>query len=296
MLEVKRPAETEASMLADQNVASGVKSVKSAKRQGGIVSLLRALIIPVIIIAMWEWAGRAEILAGGLFPSASASVMAFLDFVFGIAENPGAYSATWVTQVWTSTGRVLIGFGLGAAIGVILGVLSGYMHTIRDMVDPMINVIRPVAITAWVPIALILFGIGEGPAIFLTALATFFPVYVDTLTGARFAEGNLLKAARMLGANKFQILWRVTLPAALPSIAAGLRVGLSIAWTCVVIAEVLGAKSGVGYVLIDSYNQFRLDYVVACMITLGLFGFLSDKVLSTALDRMLRWKAKGAES
>lgn len=102
---------------------------------------------------------------------------------------------------------------------------------------------------------------------FLTALATFFPVYINTLSGARYVDVGMIRAARMLGATRGEVIGKVVLPAALPSIAVGLRVAAAIAWTTVVIAEILGAKSGLGYVLIDSYNQFRFDYVIAAMIS-----------------------------
>jgi ABC-type nitrate/sulfonate/bicarbonate transport system permease component len=157
------------------------------------------------------------------------------------------------------------------------------------MVDPTITALRPISVTAWVPMALIIFGIGYQPAIFLTALGTFFPVYVATLDGVRYSEGKLVAAARMLGANRRQTLVRVTLPATLPSIAVGMRVAAGIAWTCVVVAEMLGAKSGLGYTLILAYNQFQFDYIVAAMASIGAAGYLTDKCIALLIRRRLRW-------
>jgi ABC-type nitrate/sulfonate/bicarbonate transport system permease component len=145
-----------------------------------------------------------------------------------------------------------------------------------------------------VPLALVLFGIGDQPAIFLTALATFLPVYVNALSGTRYVEERMIRAARMLGATRGEVIRRVVLPAALPSIAVGLRVAAAIAWTTMVIAVILGARSGLGYVLIDSYNRFRFDYVIAAMVSLGACGFLTDRAVQLAFARPLRWVSEGA--
>lgn len=253
-------------------------------------------VLPAIFIGAWEYAGQNKLIADGLFPSASASIEALVDFIFATSERSSIYSGDWLEAVGSSAERILTGFFLGSILAIVLGLLAGYSELTRRAVNPMIDVLRPISITAWIPIALIIFGIGNKPAIFLVALATFFPVYVNTLTGARSAEGRLLRAAAMLGANKRQMLLRVTLPATLPSIATGMRVGLALAWTSVVVAEILGARSGLGYVLIDAYNQFRFDYVVACMISLGALGLISDRILGLLFKRPLRWVEKAAEA
>lgn len=259
-------------------------------------SLLFPLIIPVLVIAAWQYAGQREMIADGMFPSFTASIAALSDFIFATATEKAPYSGEWITALLDSSQRILSGYVLGSGLGVVLGLLSGHAKFIRQLVNPMIDALRPISITAWIPLALIFFGIGNQPAIFLTALATFYPVYVNTLLGAMAAEGRLLRAAAMLGANKRQMLVKVTLPASLPSIAAGMRVGLALAWTTVVVAEILGARSGLGYVLIDAYNQFRFDYVVACMISLGALGFISDRLLAWAFKRPLRWVEHAAQT
>ncbi|MEV4077434.1 ABC transporter permease [Nonomuraea fuscirosea] len=177
---------------------------------------------------------------------------------------------------------------------VVLGLVGGVSALARRAFDPTINAVRPISITGWVPLALVLFGIGDQPAIFITALAIFFPVYVDALSGTRYVEERMIRAARMLGATRGEVIRSVVLPAALPSIAVGLRVAAAIAWTTVVIAVILGARSGLGYVLIDSYNRFRFDYVIAAMVSLGACGFLTDRAVQLAFARPLRWVSEGA--
>lgn len=249
----------------------------------------------MIVIAVWEFVGQKQMLANGLFPSFTESIDAFWDFLVG-HRGTSPYSGRWILHVWASFQRIIIGYFLGAIVGVALGLMVGFYMTLRHALHPTINAIRPVSITAWIPLTIIVLGIGDKPAYFLTALATFFPVYLNSMLGAIYADGGLVRAAQMLGSSRRRILYMVTLPASMPSIAAGLRVALALAWTCVVVAEMLGARSGIGYVLIDSYNQFRLDYVVACMFTLGVLGTVSDKVLGRILQSRLRWVEVGART
>jgi len=257
------------------------------------------LLVPAVVLATWEAASQMKLIANGLFPPPSVAVAALLNWMLGPGSTgalaaPSPYDGSWIVHLASSVVRILSGFAIGACIGVGFGVFAGVSRLFRRLVDPTINAIRPISVTAWIPLTLIFFGIGTKPAIFLTALATFFPVYINSLNGAQFAEGKLMRAALMLGASPRQVLMRVTLPAALPSIAVGLRVAAAIAWTTVVVAEILGAKSGMGFILMDSYNQFRFDYIVAAMISLGACGFVTDRLLQLAFARPLRWIDQGS--
>lgn len=275
-----------------------VARTKAAKGRGwptALQSVGLALILPVIIAIVWEIAGRQELIANGLFPPLSESVAALANWVFGWQWSVGdfvpsdVYSATWLVHVGSSVGRILAGYVIGSLLAIGFGVLAGVSGTGRRMVDPTINAIRPISVTGWIPLALIVFGIGDKPAVFLTALATFFPVYVNTLAGVSRVDSGLLRAGSMLGASRAQVVRKIVLPAASPSIVTGLRVASGIAWTTVVVAEILGAKSGIGYVLIDSYNQFRFDYVIAAMATLGLCGYVTDRLVQWVFADALRW-------
>jgi len=253
-----------------------------------------SLVFPLLVIIVWQYVGQNKLLARGLFPSFTQSIDALWDFLVGSRGN-SPYSGQWFLHVASSFQRIMLGYVLGAVVGVVLGLAVGFYQMLRYAIHPTINAIRPVSITAWIPLTLIILGIGDKPAYFLTALATFFPVYLNSMLGATYADGGLVRAAEMLGSTRRRILFMVTLPASMPSIAAGLRVALALAWTTVVVAEMLGARSGIGYVLIDSYNQFRLDYVIACMFTLGVLGTVSDKILGWILRSRLRWVEVGAK-
>jgi NitT/TauT family transport system permease protein len=262
----------------------------------GLAYRLAPFVLPLVFLGVWEYAGRARLLADGLRPPASTAILALVDWITDMGDLVPAsiYSGTWLEHVGASLARILTGYAIGSVLAVILGVAGGVFVVARRAVDPTINAIRPILITAWVPLALVLFGIGNRPAIFLTALATFFPVYVNALSGARYVEERMIRAARMLGATQSEVIRKLVHPAALPSIAVELRVAAAIAWTTVVIAEILGAKSGIGYVLIDSYNQFRFDYVIAAMVSLGACGFVTDRLVQLAFAKPLRWVSKSA--
>ncbi|MFF3667053.1 ABC transporter permease [Microtetraspora malaysiensis] len=262
---------------------------------GRVARLTLPVVLPLVVVVIWEYVGQRGLIANGLFPSASKSVLALVDWVTGTGSVQSLYSGTWLQNAWASILRILSGYAIGGALGVMFGMFAGISTVMRRLIDPTVNALRPVSVTAWIPLALILFGIGAAPAIFLTSLATFFPVYINTLSGVRYADGRLVRAARMLGADRRQVLTRVILPAALPSIAVGLRIGVAVAWTTVVVAEILGAKSGLGYVLIDSYNQFRFDYIIACMFSIGALGFLTDKLIEILFERRLKWVIRGGQ-
>lgn len=189
-----------------------------------------------------------------------------------------------------SAQRVGQGYGLAILVGVPLGVLIGWSPLVARLVDPTVQALRPVPITAWLPFSIAIFGISAFGAIFLIALGAFYPIVVNSAHGARDVNRNLVRAASMMGASPLQMLLRVVLPSALPSICTGLRIGLGIAWTAVIVAEMIAVKSGLGYVLWDAYYIGGMDVVIADMVSIGLVGFLSDQLILLIAARLLRWK------
>lgn len=286
------PAEPSLQNPSDTGPATSSKR-RAHPRPGTRVRQVRSAALyiagPAIFLALWEYVGRAKLLGHGLFPPFSSVAQALAEWITGHGGPPTIYSGTWIDHVLVSTGRIMVGFVIGTVLAIVLGVAVGRFTVAAKLFDPTVNALRPISVTAWIPLALIIFGIGNSPAYFLTALATFFPIYVNTVDGVRFADGKFTRAARMLGASELQVLRRVVLPAALPNIVTGLRVGMAIAWTTVIVTEALGAKSGIGYVLMDTYNQFLFSYVIAAMVTVGLLGFTCDRLIDLLSRRSLRW-------
>lgn len=248
-----------------------------------------ALPVPAVIILLWEYAGQNRLLANGAFPPFSKVIATLGNWIFGIGQGIPIYTGTWALHVGASSWRILVGFLIGSVLAVTLGVLVGWSRSFAAMLDPTINVIRPISVAAWITMAVTLFGLGNLPAIFLITYATFFPVYVNTVHGVRYAEDKLTHAALMLGASKRQLLWHVVIPGALPSIMTGMRVAIAVSWTTVIISEVLAVKSGLGYVLIDANDLFRLDLVISSMISVGVLGFVTDRLLAILQNRLLHW-------
>jgi NitT/TauT family transport system permease protein len=200
------------------------------------------------------------------------------------------YSGTWLDNVTYSTRRVLQGFGLAALAGVPLGLIIGWSRLAARLVDPSIQLLRPVPITAWLPFAIAVFGIYDASALFLIGLGAFYPIVVNTTHGVRETNLLLLRAARMLGARPATVLGKVVFPSALPSIFTGLRLGVGVAWTAVIVAEMIAVKSGLGYVLWDAYYVGRMDICLATMFSVGILGFASDRIIVAISRLMLRWR------
>jgi NitT/TauT family transport system permease protein len=258
----------------------------------GVVGSILALIIPVSLIALWQWSGVNGAIAGGALPTPDRVWSSWLVWAFG---TPGPMSLTpyigsWFDACVFSGLRVAKGFGLAILVGVPLGILIGWSSLVSAMVNPMIQWLRPVPITAWLPISIALFGISDFGSVFLITIGAFYPIVINTTQGARDVEKNWIRAALMMGSSRWHILRRIVLPAALPSIFTGLRIGLGIAWTAVIVSEMIAVKSGLGYVLWDAYYVGRMDIVIADMVSIGLFGFLSDLAIVRLEHWALRWR------
>ena len=271
-----------------------------AKRPGGHVfrfanrgfwKTVLALALPVAVIAIWQVSGTNGALFGGVLPTPDRVWQAWKIWAFGPAGlglNP--YSGTWFANLVFSAERVAKGFLCAIFVGIPVGIAIGWNRIAADALDPTVQELRPIPITAWLPFSIAVFGIHDFGAIFLIALGAFYPIVVNTSQGARDVERNLIRAAMMMGAGGWTVLRRVVLPASLPSIFTGLRIGLGIAWTAVIVAEMVAVKSGLGYVLWDAYYVGRMDVVIADMVSIGLLGFLSDRIILLIEHWVLGWR------
>lgn len=249
-----------------------------------------ALAVPVLILIVWQWVGQSPDMAG-VVPTPVQVARAWYAWIFGspgMGLNP--YQGTWVGNVQYSGMRVLQGFALAMLLGIPLGLTIGWSRLASQTLDPLIQGLRPIPITAWLPFSIALFGIRDMGSIFLIFLGGFYAIVVNTTQGARDVDRNLVRAASMMGASSGQLLRRVVLPAAMPAIFTGLRIGLGISWTAVIVSEMVAVKSGLGYVLWDAYYVGRMDIVLADMVSIGLMGFLSDRLIVIIERRVLVWR------
>jgi NitT/TauT family transport system permease protein len=253
---------------------------------------LQYAIFPVAVLLLWQICSEIGFVRRNVFPPPSTVLVIWYDLMTGATDAAARYSGTWFDHAWASTWRVFAGFAWGVALGIFLGLLIGLSRAMERVFDPTIQVLRNIPVTAWVPLSLVFFGIGNAPAVFLIGLGAFFPAAINTTHGVRQINITLTKAARMMGANERELLWRVILPAALPSILTGVRLAMGIAWVLVVVAEILAVRSGLGYLLNDAYLFYRNDVVIAAMFSIGLLGFLSDRLVIFVRDILLTWNER----
>jgi NitT/TauT family transport system permease protein len=253
--------------------------------------VLTGLALPVIVLIVWQIIGQTSASLQGVVPTPVQVAHAWYDWIFaspGMGLNP--YLGTWLSNVQYSSMRVGQGFLLAVLLGVPLGLAIGWSRLVALSVDPLIQGLRPIPITAWLPFSIALFGIRDFGSIFLIFIGGFYPIVVNTTQGARDVERNLVRAASMMGASPTQLLLRVVLPSSMPSLFTGLRIGLGISWTAVIVSEMVAVKSGLGYVLWDAYYVGRMDIVLADMVSIGIMGYISDRLIVLLERRVLVWR------
>ncbi len=238
------------------------------------------LAVGAAVLALWWGAVRAS--GSDLFPTP-------LEVLRGIGEL--AQKGLLAKYVVASLFRVTWGFGLAVLLGVPLGLLLGWFERGFLALNPLIQVLRPISPIAWIPLAILWFGVSDRAPVFLIFLASVFPITVSTMAAVRTLEPVYVRAARNFGLGRVELFRRVIFPAALPQIVTGLRIALGIAWLVVVAAEMIAVNSGLGYLIIDARNAGkRYDLVVAGMLLIGGIGLVLD-LLVRRVERFdeVRW-------
>jgi NitT/TauT family transport system permease protein len=238
------------------------------------------LLASALMLAMWHYAVRWT--ATKIFPSP-------LEVEQGFAEL--LHKGLLYRDILDSLRRVAIGYFAAIALGLPLGLLFGWYPAVNQVVNPVVQLLRPISPIAWIPVAIIFFGVGDYAAIFLVFLGAFFPIVVTCVDGVSNVPLIYRRAGRNFGLAPAQILARVVFPAALPQILVGLRIALGIAWLVVVAGEMIAVDSGLGYLIIDSRNSGkRYDLVVGAMLLIGVIGLVLD-LLFRRIEKIkpVRW-------
>lgn len=205
-------------------------------------------------------------------------------------------SGDMLRHIGVSILRVLEGYAIAALLGLALGIAIGLSRTLDRITDLVIQVIKPIPPIAWIPLAILWFGIGEASKVYIIFMGAIFPVLINTIDGIRQTDSKLVEVAKILAIPRTKFVWQVILPGALPAIMTGLRVGLMVAWICVVAAELIAASSGLGYLIMDARQLSQSDVVIVGMITIGVIGKLMDSTIRRLEQRLIRWKAVFAGS
>jgi ABC-type nitrate/sulfonate/bicarbonate transport system permease component len=255
-------------------------------RAAGRVREVSPLLAIIAFLLAWQAAATSGWINRAILASPSEV------FLIAIVQ---ATDGSLFRHAGVSFARVLGGFALGATLGVVLGLAMGRIEVIRRAVNPIVEVMRPIPPLAWIPLAIIWFGIGEASKIFLIAVTVFFPVVVNTYKGVAHIDPVLIRAARSLDARLGSVLVGVALPAAMPDIATGLRISWSLSWAVLVAAEMLAAKSGLGFLVTEAMNLGRFDRVIFGIMVIGLVSVATDLALRAVIDRHLLHWHQGAD-
>jgi len=260
--------------------------VRSSFQVARLRELALALVLPLAILAGWHFAtyGRPY----SLIPPPTEVAKALYDLAVG-GINDDAFSASLATHLLASVSRVYGGFALALLVALPLGLLIGRVPLMRQTVDPLLQILRPIPVTAWLPLAMIMFGIGPRSAFFLVFLGAFYPILVNTVFGVRSVEPRLFEAASMLGCQGSAQFAKVVLPAALPAIFTGLRLGLGFAWVVIVIGEMTGVPTGLGAMIMEARELSRTEIVISGMVMIGIAGFISDRLVTLVGHYLLSW-------
>jgi NitT/TauT family transport system permease protein len=209
--------------------------------------------------------------------------------VLGSLAELAAKGQLW-GHVAATLERVAIGFGTGAAAGVTLGLAAGALAPVRNVIEPLVELLRPIPPLAMLPMFIVWVGIGEPSKIGFITYATFFPIFLTTVTGVRQIDPLLLRAARSLGARGPALFARVILPAALPDVLTGLRLGVALAFFVIVISEFIGAEQGLGFLINDGRNFFQVPQMLGAAVVLGLLGYAGNELVRWLERRLTRWQ------
>ena len=186
--------------------------------------------------------------------------------------------------------RVAIGFSTGAALAIALGLPCGYFRALRNVVEPVVELLRPIPPLAMLPLFIVWVGIGESSKVGFITYATFFPMFLTTVHAVRHLDPLLVRAAQSLGARRAQLFFRVILPAALPEMLTGIRLGIALSFFVIVISEFIGAEEGLGYLINDGRNFFLVPQMLGAAVLLGLLGYAGNALVRLAERRLLRWQ------
>jgi sulfonate transport system permease protein len=256
---------------------TGLARARRVAVKGGAVGL----ILPALLLALWEALSRFGIAPPNLLPAPSAVLRSVRDLWLA-GELWGHIEITLL--------RVLLGFLFGTAVATVLGAVSGYSPLWRRLLDPTLQALRSIPSIAWVPLFVLWLGIFEASKVTLIALGAFFPVYLSTMAGIQQVDRKLVEVARIHGYGGAALVRRVLLPATLPAYIVGLRSGLGLAWMFVIAAELLGASEGLGFLLLDGQQTGRPANIIASILLFAVFGKLSDLALAAVSRRFVSWQ------
>ncbi|BBB89615.1 MAG TPA: ABC transporter permease [Methylomusa anaerophila] len=256
-------------------------SIVNSLQKVKLMKSVQFVILPVLLLVIWQLLFEIGIIKPVTMPPPTKVARSFLEL---------AGNGQLLKHIGVSILRVLEGFGLAALTGIVLGIGIGLSKVLDRLTDLLIQVVKPIPPIAWIPLAILWFGIGEPSKIYIIFLGAFFPILINVLDGIRQTDSKFIELSRVLEVSKGKFIRQVVIPGALPAVMTGLRVGLGVAWMCVVAAELIAATQGIGYLINDARQLSQPDVVLVGMITIGVIGKVMDDLLKRLETRLIVWK------
>jgi ABC-type nitrate/sulfonate/bicarbonate transport system permease component len=246
-----------------------------------LVGKIRNLGLFAVLLCVWQYVSLA------VLDSTSRTLLPPPTAIFSAAWELIS-SGELLRHARDSLKREMVAF-CWASMSIPIGIAMGWWRSVDQQMDPIMEMLRPIPPLAWIPLSILWFGVGDAQNQFIIFLGIFFPILLNTINGVKGIEVNLIRAARCLGAGEAQILWRIVVKASLPQIVTGIRIGLGVGWMALVAAELVGANSGLGFLINDARTVLRTDYIIVGMGTIGLIGLLLDQMIRELGRRLLPW-------
>jgi sulfonate transport system permease protein len=241
---------------------------------------LLSWLAPVVLLVVWEAFAQAGWLTPHILPAPSKVIKT----AFKLTT-----AGTLLNDLGISLARAAAGFAIGGTVGFVLGTLVGFSRIAEAAIDRSVQMIRAIPFLAALPLVIVWLGVGEAEKIFLVALGVTFPIYINTTLGIRQVDPKLVELGRVQGLSTLELIRRVILPGALPSILTGVRYALATAWLALVVAETIGAQSGIGFLAMDAREFLRTDVIVLTIVIYALIGVAADAIARLLERRLLSW-------
>jgi NitT/TauT family transport system permease protein len=256
------------------------------------------LVVPLLALAVWQFVAVNGWVNENVLPSPLEVGRKWVAYLLPLQEFKDytgggwwswAFSGELIVDSIGSLYRVVVGFLIGTGLALPLGLAMGASRGMYAWFNPLVQLLRPIPPIAYIPLSILWFGLGNPPAVFLIALGAFFPVLMNTIAGVRQVDGIYLRAARNLGASGSTMFLRVILPAAVPYILTGMRIGVGTAFIVVIVSEMIAVNNGLGFRILEAREYFWSAKIIAGMITIGLLGLAIDIAMNRLNNHLLRW-------
>lgn len=260
----------------------GGRSIQVAtdRHLGARTFLVLSWVVPVILLVVWEAMARFGLIQPHVLPAPSKVALTAWKLTV---------SGSLLGDLGVSLIRAAVGFTIGGGIGFTLGILVGFSRTAEAVIDRSVQMVRAIPFLALLPLVIVWFGVGESQKIFLVALGVGFPIYINTVLGIRQVDPKLLELGRVQGLGTRELIRRIILPGAMPSILTGVRFALATAWLALVVAETIGSQSGLGFLAMDAREFLRTDVIVLTILIYAAIGVLADSLARLLEKRLLKW-------